>query len=121
MPMIGDDPMLGALTKALSGLSARQRAIAQNLANIETPNYRAKTVSFEDSLRAALQSRDAADLRQVQISTDRSDDPVNQIGNNVQIDKETVALEDTGLRYQLLTEAVSGRFRLLRTVLKRDV
>ncbi|MFZ4515059.1 MAG: flagellar basal body rod protein FlgB [Acidimicrobiia bacterium] len=121
MPIVGDDPLMGALSKALSGLSARQRAIAQNLANIETPNYRARTVSFEDSLRGALRSSDPADLRQVQLSYDRSTDPVNQIGNNVQIEKETTGLEETSLRYQMLSDAVSSRFRLLRTVMKRDV
>lgn len=121
MPLIGDDPFLGALTRSLDGLAARQRAIAQNVANAETPNYRAKTVSFESSLRSALQSGKAADLRQIQISYGDSSDPTNANGNNVQMDKESVALEETSLRYQMMTQAVSDRFKLLRTVMKRDL
>jgi flagellar basal-body rod protein FlgB len=120
MPVIGDDPFLGALTKSLDGLAARQRAIGQNIANLETPNYRAKTVSFESSLRAALQSGNAADARQIQISYGESNDAANLQGNNVQLDKETVALEETSLRYQMMTQAVTDRFKLLRTVMRRD-
>lgn len=121
MPMIGDDPTISALAKTLDGLAARQRAIAQNVANLETPNYRAKTVSFEDSLQAALTSGDEADLRQTQISFGETSDPANLQGNNVQIDKETIALEDTTLKFQMMTQAVSDRFKLLRTVMKRDL
>jgi flagellar basal-body rod protein FlgB len=39
-----------AVTSALDGLSARQRAIANNIANVNTPNYHAKRVAFEDAL-----------------------------------------------------------------------
>jgi flagellar basal-body rod protein FlgB len=120
MPVIGDDPLIGGLARALDGLAARQRAIAENVANIQTPNYRAKTVSFESSLKAALQSGNPADLRQVQITTADSTNPARLDGNNVLIDQETTALEETALRYQLMTQAVTDRFKLLRTVMRRD-
>lgn len=42
------------MNKALDGLSKRHKAIASNLANADTPNYRRKDVSFEDSLAQAL-------------------------------------------------------------------
>ena len=40
--------------QALSGLSQRQAAIATNIANVETPNYKRATVNFESMLRAQL-------------------------------------------------------------------
>lgn len=40
-----------ALHMAINGLDARQQAIAANVSNLETPGYRARLVSFEDSLR----------------------------------------------------------------------
>ena len=121
MPMIGDDAFLGALSRTLDGLAARQRAIAQNVANVETPNYRAKTVDFESSLKSALSSNDSERWGKVDISFGQSTDAANLQGNNVQLDKETVALEETSLRYQMMTQAVSDRFKLLRTVIKRDI
>ena len=48
-----------ALYSALNGLAARQRVIANNVANVETPGYIAGRVRFEDSLRAAIEGGDA--------------------------------------------------------------
>ena len=49
--IMADKPMvMAALTSALNGLSLRQRAIADNIANINTPDYHAKRVQFEAAL-----------------------------------------------------------------------
>ena len=48
------DLALGALHGALRGLSARQRVMADNVANVETPKFLASQVDFEDSLREAI-------------------------------------------------------------------
>ena len=69
-----------ALYAALNGLAARQRVIANNVANVETPGYIAGRVSFEDSLRDAIRNGRAGDAS---VSTLRSTDPVNLNGHNV--------------------------------------
>lgn len=43
-----------AMNKALDGLSKRHKAIASNLANVDTPNYRRRDVSFEGALSHAI-------------------------------------------------------------------
>lgn len=43
-----------AMTKAMDGLSKRHQAIASNLANVETPNYRRRDVNFEGTLQYAI-------------------------------------------------------------------
>ena len=43
-----------AMTKAMDGLSKRHQAIASNLANVETPNYRRRDVNFEGALQFAI-------------------------------------------------------------------
>jgi flagellar basal body rod protein FlgB len=42
------------------------------------------------------------------------------VGNNVNVDVETVNLVDVGLRYQLATESMNNKFRLLREGMRRD-
>jgi flagellar basal-body rod protein FlgB len=42
------------MNKALDGLSRRHKAIASNLANVDTPNYRRRDVSFEGALQHAI-------------------------------------------------------------------
>ena len=103
-----------AIYAALNGLAARQRVIADNVANVETPNYVAGRVSFEDSLRAAIETGDPGGTS---VLTTQSSDPVNPNGNNVSLDKEVVSLTDTDLRYQLMVQAMNQKFGLLRSAL----
>ena len=109
-----DDLTIGTVQTALRGVVARQHAIADNIANVETPGFTAKKVSFEDSLRAAV-AAGRPDLANVAV--DPSDAPANLNGNNVQLDDETMALVDTGLQYQLLVEAMNAKFGLLRSAI----
>jgi flagellar basal-body rod protein FlgB len=109
-----DDTTSAVLHQALSGLAARQRTIADNIANIETPGYRAGRVQFEDSLRSAVA---AGDPQRARSDLARSLEPTRLNGNNVNLDHETLSNVDTGLRYQLMLRALDGKYGLLRTVL----
>lgn len=99
---------------ALNGLSARQRVIANNVANVETPGFIAGRVSFEDSLREAIAGGDAGGSS---VAMRRSADPVNVNGNNVSLDNEVVSLTQTDLAYQLMIRALNNKFGLLRTAI----
>jgi flagellar basal-body rod protein FlgB len=103
-----------AIYAALNGLAARQRVIADNVANVETPGYIAGKVTFEDSLRAAIAEGNPDGTT---VSTIQSTDPVNPNGNNVSLDNEVVSLTDTDLRYQLMVQAINQKFGLLRTAI----
>jgi flagellar basal-body rod protein FlgB len=104
------------LAAALRGLDAQREAHEQNIANVETPEFRARQVSFEDSLRRAIASDDPS---QVDISTIRSLDPTRADGNNVRLDNEVTALEENALRQRLMTEAVNDQFGRIRATLGR--
>ncbi|WP_273652280.1 flagellar basal body rod protein FlgB [Cellulomonas fimi] len=103
-----------ALNSALDGLALRQRAIADNVANIQTPGFQARRVRFEDELTRAVAHGDGA----VQATTHRSLEPTREDGNNVNLDAETLLNIDTNLRYQLATQAVSGQFSSVRTAMR---
>ena len=107
-----NDLASGAIRVALRGLAARQRAIADNVANSETPGFRAGRVTFEDSLRAAVA---AGDPTTADVARFRSTAPRGPNGNNVVLEEELV--NDTDLRYGLMVEAMSNKFRLLRTAI----
>ena len=55
------------------------------------------------------------------ITTSDSTDPTNPNGNNVNVDTETVALMDTGLRYQLATQSMNNEFSILRDSIRQDL
>ena len=112
------DSTIQAIQTSLNGLAARQRIIATNLANAETPGYLAQNVNFEDSLRTAMANGDPS---QAAITTSTSTDPTGVNGNNVNVDTETVSLIDTGLRYQLATQSMNNEFNIVRDSMRQDL
>jgi flagellar basal-body rod protein FlgB len=107
-----NDVTMTALHSMLRGLSARQTAIADNIANVETPGYSAKTVDFESSLRAALEGGESPPVAP---SIGTTGDEAQPNGNNVQVGEEMVKLTDTNLRYELAIQAMTSKFTILRT------
>lgn len=112
-----NDVTTTALHSALRGLSLRQRTIADNIANVETPGFLAGRVDFESSLRDAVaEGRPAA----AGAATSRSVEPTRLNGNNVNLDAETLALVETGLRYQLTVQALTNKFNGVRNAIGRQ-
>jgi len=104
-----------ALLSAVSGLSARNRAIADNIANIQTPGFQSRRVAFEDAVADAARSGERGMTAH---SQELSLEPTRMDGNNVNLDTETLQSIDTGLRYQLALRAVDDRFGVLRAALR---
>jgi flagellar basal-body rod protein FlgB len=105
--------VLAVLSSALDGLSLRQRVIADNIANVDTPDFRASSVDFESSLREAV--TDGTDPR-VEAQLVPTVTPVGADGNNVDLRKETMAATQTQFQYQLMSRAVTDQYSLVKTV-----
>lgn len=110
-----DDIAALSLQTALAGLSARQRISADNIANLETPGFTARTVSFESSLAEAIQAGNPA-AAGISIADSAAQPGVN--GNNVSLSDEMVTATKTQLQEELLTGAMTSKFALISTVLK---
>jgi flagellar basal-body rod protein FlgB len=120
MTFSGTDSFLRA---AMSGLAARQRTIANNVANVDTPGFKASEVRFEDALKAAISRGAGATVNQtslnaaasrgtlVDATTTRAD------GNNVDIDREMELLGEANLNYSAITQVMSTRLGILRNVI----
>ena len=100
------------LAAALRGLEAQRQAAEHNIANIETPGFRARRVSFESSLRAAME---AGEPRSAAITTTQSNAPTRIDASNVDLEREVTSLELNALRQQLVTQSLNHRFARLRT------
>jgi len=111
------DAVSSVLGFALDGMALRQQTIADNLANIDTPDFRARSVDFESALRAAVSAGESAPalLAGTAPSVAPSDTPVGPNGNSVDLRKETLAAVQSQFQYQLVARAVSDRFELIRT------
>jgi flagellar basal-body rod protein FlgB len=104
------------MTSALDGLALRQRTIANNIANVNTPGYTAKRVQFEDAIARSVAAGNGA----ANATVERSLEPTRLDGNNVNLDTETLSNVDTVLRYQFAARAVEGTFTGLRTAMRTN-
>jgi flagellar basal-body rod protein FlgB len=111
------DGVSNVLHSSLNGISFRQRVIADNIANVDTPAFRASTVEFESSLRSAIDSGSAErlDSGAVGYTATPTQTPVGANGNNVDLRKETMAAMQSVFQYQVVSRAVSDRLDLART------
>ena len=111
------DTTQAALAAAMSGAAQRQNAIADNIANVDTPGFRATSVDFESQLKSAINDGDFASGSPVDpgVTETPTDTPVGANGNNVDLRKETLAAMQSQYQYQILTRAVSERFNLIKT------
>jgi flagellar basal-body rod protein FlgB len=115
----------GYLRAALSGLAARQRTIANNVANVDTPNFKASEVRFEDALKSAIGSGgpgSPADQTSLNAAASQTSliggTTLRADGNNVDIDREMASLSETNLTYGAITQIMSTRIGILRSVIK---
>jgi flagellar basal-body rod protein FlgB len=111
-----NDTTMSVIHVALSGLSARQRTIADNVANINTPGFLAGRVQFESALKSAVNAGD--DPSNVSSTVARSLEPTREDGNNVNLDAETLLNVDTGLRYSLMLRAADSEFGIMRAAMR---
>lgn len=102
------------LAAALRGLEAQRQAAEHNIANIETPGFKARRVSFEDSLRDAI---DRGSLSGFGLSESQSTAPTRIDGSNVDLEDEVTSIELNALQQQLMTEALNGWFTRTRTAI----
>ncbi|TFD47268.1 flagellar biosynthesis protein FlgB [Cryobacterium frigoriphilum] len=105
-----------ALASTLTALSLRQSVIATNIANINTPDYRAQVVSFEGALARSIEEGSGV----ISPTVTRSDEPTKLNGNNVNLDVETLASTEALLRYQFAAKAVEGPVTGLRTAMRTN-
>lgn len=107
-----------AARKMLDATALRHEAIASNIANLETPNYKRKDVdaSFQSALKQALHSKDATQIANIPlfISADPNATSVNQNGNSVQLENELIQLSQNTMAHQLETQLVSGSLMKMR-------
>lgn len=111
-----DDVSIDALKAALHGLSRRQEAISNNIANVNTPYYIAQRIGFEEQLRQALTS--GTDPATATAHTFSTTDAAGLNGNNVDLNAETMLSARTQLAHDLAIRATGDRFALLRTAIR---
>ncbi len=124
------------LGESLNVLSDRQNIIASNIANANTPGYRAKTLNFEDVMRSLVPSESLLPMKTnsvkdlsngdiydvapdssgfiksfVHNQTDESIPPLD--GNTVDLSKEMTDMASNAIRFQAVANLITKKFNIL--------
>jgi flagellar basal-body rod protein FlgB len=95
----------------------RQQAIAQNLANVNTPGYRRQDVDFASALRAAWdQGTDKVESVDPTVAVDQSA-VMRADGSSVDIDTEAASQAKNGLQYEAVSTVMKTRVSILRSAI----
>ena len=130
---IFDSAPINLLEKALAGSSLRHKVISDNIANINTPGYKKKEVTFEEELAAAADAGDARRgmtrthpghllpatnvpepnrIRTIDHTSMRTD------GNNVDVDAEMAAMTKNHIYYNTVAQRISGYYTNIKSAIK---
>jgi len=124
--IISDRSIMSALGRRLTIEVAKQSVAASNLANINTPDYRAREVTFEEALNQAVPGGEPLAVTQAgHIASGPSLAPTHEVrdaeglparrdGNNVQLDRELLQMSRASTDFTAAQTALSAKFRLVR-------
>ena len=113
------DKTIDTLSKSLDLQLVRHSVITDNIANAETPYFKARRVDFEAELQRAVDANDVTNpgvtLSDVQPTI--YEDAVSEMGqdlNTVDMDREMAALNKSDVKYSAATQTISKKFALLK-------
>ncbi|GGG19028.1 flagellar basal body rod protein FlgB [Paenibacillus abyssi] len=121
----------------LNILTIRHNVITDNIANADTPNYKTKSVVFQEELKRKLLAEHNQDqitmkrthpkhlpqqdmnLSEIPFKiTESTDKVINNNGNNVDIDAEMAKMAENQLFYNYMAGRVSGHYTKMKTLLQ---
>jgi flagellar basal-body rod protein FlgB len=102
-------PIAGQLERYMDLLSARQKLVASNIANADTPGYRTQDIDFQSEFANAMGGAPRA--------TEVSDLPVHNDGNNVSLDREARLLSENALRFQVASQLMKSQITAVRSAI----
>jgi flagellar basal-body rod protein FlgB len=124
---INDAAIVAALRRQMTVASARQVVAAGNIANVDTPGFKAKTIDFDKVLDAELQagarlvSTNARHLPRVVANdagvVEAQGLQARRDGNTVQVDRELLSMTKASGDFAAAQTALAAKFRLVRYAL----
>lgn len=127
-----DTRALKLLEGGLDGLSLRNKVLADNIANNDTPNFKRSDVNFESVLQAAIGKDPVLPLKTSlpghlpgvgtgagAVVVQDNSTTIRNDGNNVDIDSEMAKVGENTIHYYSLVQALSSEISILRQAMQK--
>lgn len=105
------DPIANRIEHYMDLLSRRQKLVASNIANADTPGYHTRDIDFQFEYMSLVKG-DAPQVIEPQ------DLPTRQDGNNVNLDREARMLAENALRFSLASQLMRSQIRTVRSAIQ---
>lgn len=105
------DRITESIERYMDLLSTRQKVVASNIANADTPGYRTRDLDFQSQFRAELNGQ-TANISEVAGLAAKSD------GNNVNIDREARMLAENALRFNMASNLMRSQIRMVKEAIQ---
>lgn len=131
-----NDKTLKALTTALSFREMRQELISSNVANANTPGFKAKKIDFEEALARALDvdgqmKMNAVDDRHFNVGSggfnnlepeiyDNPNGVVSENGNTVDVEAEMAKMAENKLMYDALVQLINKKMGIMKYAITNE-
>jgi len=126
------DKTMDILKTSLDASSLRHKAVSNNIANVNTPNYKRQIVDFEEELGRYLDKTPDLPLKKtnsLHISYDKlhleikpaiqeENTTLRTDGNNVDIDLELAILAENTVKFNVLSQTINKKYSMLRSVIQ---
>lgn len=111
------DQTLRTLERALDVRATKHSVLASNLANVDTPGYRARDVDFDEAMTSALDAEGASAAEREEIwARDLDTRGAGFDGNGVDLDRTMASLSANATQYSAATRAAHKKLALLKYV-----
>jgi flagellar basal-body rod protein FlgB len=107
------DSVSQGLEKYMDLVSTRQKLVASNIANVDTPGYRTQDIDFQSEFQrlAPGELPEIVEVADLKIKND---------GNDVSIDRESHLLAENALRFRLASALLRDKFSLIKQAIQGD-
>src|SRR5271169_5389075 len=87
-------------------LSARQKLVASNIANVDTPGYKTKDIDFQFEFQTQMENQSPNVVDAPDLATKND-------GNNVSLDREARLLAENALRFNMASALMKGQLKTM--------
>ena len=101
------DAMTSSIERYMDLLSARQKIVASNVANADTPGYKTLDLDFQSQFRDAMSGASPAPAEVAGL-------PSKNDGNNVNLDREARMLAENAMRFNLAAGLMRSQIRMIK-------
>lgn len=105
------NPVAGSLERYLDLLNVRQKLVASNIANADTPGYKTKDIDFQAEFRSLIEGGQPQVEEVAGLET-------KQDGNNVSVDREARLLSENALRFNAASSLLRDEIRMTRAAIQ---